>query len=587
MVFVRPIAFRRIRRFVSLAVALAPAAAFAADVTPPSPVAGLSAAKSGTDLNLSWSAVTTDEKGATETVTGYRVYRGTSPDFVADKSGGSNRVGSPSGTTFTDAGALSTGLDAYYLVSAVDAAGNESGTEPATLSGAPVLSGSYTDTTIELNWTAATPLDQVLGYLVYYGTRPGVYDGVKDVGLATNTSMTGLNLWTNYYFSVVAVDLNGNHGAYSNEYVDAVAGRVRVKAHNDDGLCWLGGGQSCPPRAGTVQRNDGFQLMAPVSFPEGNWKRVTMRFTMDSRLCAVGQNGTTDKCGSTNPGGWNPCGDPWDRTALTFLVLDNCIAAGGSCITPNNLELIHAVTPFGTDAPPPAGSGVVPPRVVSLDVTPWVPLLTGTRYVGAEIGNFATAGWHVTTEFEFSKRPDEESPKKPAAGIQVVGFGGAPLPAKAVSIPFNATKVVGRLFTTGHGGTQYCDGGSNNGATCTSNTNCPGGSCQNCDEFCHRTNRILRDGSPVYTVVPFRTDCSPGSILACQGWNACGWPSCTFSRAGWCPGYLACTSNAPGCDQDIDLTASFPAGSTSNVSYDVLVQRGSWSVSLVLYWYTN
>ncbi|HEX4823486.1 MAG TPA: peptide-N-glycosidase F-related protein [Candidatus Polarisedimenticolaceae bacterium] len=560
--------------------------AFAADVTPPASVTGLLAARSGADVQLQWDPVSLDATGGAETITAYRIYRGTSAGFVPDKTLGSNRVGTSSSPSFLDGNAIASGLDGYYLVSAVDAAGNESATRPATAVSAATLSGTYTDTGVDLNWTAAAPADQVAKYLVYYGTAPHRYDAVKDVGPATSTSMTGLSANVNYYFAVVAVDPAGNAGPYSNEHVDCVAGRIALKAHDDDGLCWLSGGQSCPVRAGAVQRDDGFQLMVPVDFPEGAWTKITMTLTMDSRLCKVGANGTTDKCGSTNPtpGGWNPCGDPWDRIAQTFLVLDNCLAGTGSCITNDNLELIHAVTPFGTDAPAPNGTGVVPPRVVTMDVTPYAPLLSGHRFIGAEIANFATAGWHVTTQFQFTKRPEEASPKHPAAGIEVVGFGGAPLPSRSVSIPLGATQVKGRLFTTGHGGTQYCDGGSNDGAACTANSNCPGGSCQNCDEFCHRTNRILKNGAPVYTVVPFRTDCSV-PVTACQSWNACGFPSCAFSRAGWCPGYLACTSNAPGCDQDIDLTSQFPPGGTYNVSYDVLVQRGSWSVSLVLYWY--
>jgi hypothetical protein len=276
-------------------------------------------------------------------------------------------------------------------------------------------------------------------------------------------------------------------------------------------------------------------------------------------------------------------------------VLDNCVdTPGASCITPNNLELIRAVTPFGTDAPVPDGTGTVPPRVLSLDITPFTPLLTGRRYVGAEIGNFASAGWHVTTEFTFSKRPDEVSPKPPADGIQVIGFGNAPLPVKQVSIPLGATQVNMRLFTTGHGGTLYCDRGLKDGATCTGDADCPGGLCKACDEFCHRTNRILKNGMSIWSAVPFRTDCSPGggdppprgidASTACRAWNACGWPSCTFSRAGWCPGYIACHKNAP-CDQDLDLTSQIAAGATYDFSYDVPVQSGTWAVSLVVYWY--
>jgi hypothetical protein len=560
----------------------------AADVAKPSAVSGLVLGKAGSDAVLSWNAVTTDVLGAAETVTQYRVYRGTVPTFVPDKIGGTNRIGTSATTSFTDPGALTTGIDGYYLITAVDAAGNESESKPSTVTTLPTLTGTYTDTTVELSWTAGAPGDQVAKYLIYYGTTSHVYDSVHDAGPSLSASMTGLSLWVNYFFTVVAVDVNGNETAMSAEHVEAVAGRVKMRAHDGDNLCWIGGGQSCPPRAGVEQRNGGFQIDVPVDFPVGSWTKVTLDFTMDSRLCKVGQMGCTDKCGNTNPvpGGWNPCGDPWDRTASLFLVLDDCIdVPGANCLTNDNLELIHAITPFGTDAAPPLGTGKVPPRVVSLDVTPYVPLLTGTRWVGADIAEFASAGWHVTSEFTFSKRPEEASPKTPAAGIQVVGFGGAPLPTRTVSIPLEANKVVMRLFTTGHGGTLFCDGGTNDGGTCVSSANCPGGTCQPCDEFCHRTNRILSNGVPIYTVTPWRTDCSPAGSRDCQNWNACGWPSCTFSRAGWCPGYLTCT-NTGACDQDIDMTAQLPPGGSYDIDYDVLVQRGSWAVSLVLYWYT-
>lgn len=356
-----------------------------------------------------------------------------------------------------------------------------------------------------------------------------------------------------------------------------------MRAHDDDYLCW--GAANCPPRPGRVQRADGWQLAVPTSFPEGEWKRVLVTYTMDSRLCQNGQSGTTDKCGPNNPGGYNPCGDPWDRIANLFLVLDDCIESGGSCLTPNNLELMRAITPFGTDAPPPLGSGAVPPRRLTLDVTPFAPLLTGTRYVVAEIGHFVQAGWHVTVDFEFSERPDEASPKPPAKGIQVVNFGGTPLPAKRVTVPSDATQVFVRLFTTGHGGTNACDGGSRNGQPCTASGECPGGSCQPCDEFCHRTNELRRNGTVIFSTVPWRSDCTfnqQGQL--CTAWNACGFPSCTFARAGWCPGYIACHQNPP-CSQDLDLTAQLPPGGSYDLDYRVLLQNSGFQVSLVLYWY--
>jgi hypothetical protein len=291
------------------------------------------------------------------------------------------------------------------------------------------------------------------------------------------------------------------------------------------------------------------------------------------------------KCGSNNPGGYNPCGDPWDRLAHMFLVLDDCIAGGGNCITPDNLELIRAITPFGTDAEPPDGNGNVPPRKLTLDVTPYLPLLQGTKYVGVDIAHFVQAGWWVTVDFDFSERPADTSLKPPADGIQVVGFGGAPLPARTVTIPPSATSVKMRVFTTGHGGGMFCDGGANNAQPCTTGAQCPGGVCNPCDEFCHRENRLRVDGTPVWQVTPFRSDCnvSPG----CTTWNACGAGSCAFPRAGWCPGYIACHSNAPLCDQDVDLTGSLPPGGSYDIDYVVVPQNGFWPVSLVLYWYEN
>jgi len=129
-----------------------------------------------------------------------------------------------------------------------------------------------------------------------------------------------------------------------------------------------------------------------------------------------------------------------------------------------------------------------------------------------------------------------------------------------VSIPPGATSVKMRLFTTGHGAVG------------------PG----NCDEFCQKNNRILVDGLPVFEDIVWRDDCSPGPT--CDTWNACGFPSCTFARAGWCPGYIAC-HDPGGCDQDLDATSWLPAGETHDVLLDIESVEGHWSKSLVVYWY--
>ncbi|GAB4372560.1 MAG: hypothetical protein Kow0062_08990 [Acidobacteriota bacterium] len=575
------LAGRPVRGFLALLSFVAVVPFVVADVTPPAEVTGVHVVREGADLRLSWDAVTTDAAGQPETVDHYRIWRGTAPDFVPDKAGGSNEIGTSTTEEFVDLGAGDPPQTYYYLVSAVDAAGLESRTKAPTVTTPPVLSGFWTDTSIELSWTDAQPVDQVTGYRVYYGRRSHQYEFVDDVGMATSHSLTGLQEEVNWYAAVVAVDVNGNESDFSNEHVDAIAGRVRVRAHDESKLCW--GAANCPPKPGEIQRSDGWEMIVPVEWPEGDWKSVKVIWTIDSRLCSPPT--VPDKCGDGNPGGYNPCGDPWDRTAELYFVLDDCVQTGGTCKTNNNLELIHAVTPFGTDAPPPDGDGVVPPRVYEMDITPYAPLLIGSGHVGARIVHYVQGGWWVTTEFLFSERDDEASPKPPADGIQVLFFGGATPPTATVDIPPTATSVYTRLFTSGHGGNQACDGGVNDGQACTSSAECPGGSCQNCDEFCHRLNQIIVDGQPVWEAVPWRDDCSPGSIFACQEWNACGWPSCTFSRAGWCPGYIACHHDAP-CDNDLDMTAFFPPG-THTVDYNVTPRNGSWGVSLVLYWYEN
>ncbi|UCF66449.1 MAG: hypothetical protein JSV80_11700 [Acidobacteriota bacterium] len=565
--------------------------ALAADVTNPADVEQLLVTRSGSDVVLDWTEVTTDAAGQAETIDFYNVYRGLLPDFVPDKTGGTNLLGTSTTNQFTDLGAADDGNNYFYLVSAVDTAGNESRTKAPQITTPPVLSGSFSDTSIDLTWTNAQPVDQVVSYKVFWGKGPGQYEASEDVELATSFSLpTPLETNVFWYSAVVAIDGNGNDSEFSNEHANVVEGRITIRAHDESELCW--GASKCPPKEGEIQRADGFQIIAPASLPPAEWIAeagdellITVTYTMDSRLCCDASECppgvVPDKCGNTNPGGYNPCGDPWDRTAHLALVLDDCIAAGGSCLTNNNLELMRSITPFGTDAPPPDGTGVVPPRELTLDITPYASLLTGEQHIVAHIGHYVQKGWWVTSDFYFSRRPEEDSAKNPADGIQVLFFGGANPPTANVDIPPEAIDVKTRLFTTGHGGNQRCDGGSADGESC--DTGCPGGSCQNCDEFCHRVNQIIVDGVPVWEQIPWRDDCSPGVPWACWDWNACGHGSCLWPRAGWCPGYIACHHDAP-CDNDLPMTEYFGAGSHT-VDYNVLVISGSWSISLVLYWY--
>ena len=570
------------RRFLILSAMLfSVSAVFAADVTNPEEVANLLLGKSGGDVQLQWDAVNLDVAGNPETVGFYEVYRGTAAAFVPDKAGAGNRIGAPAVESFTDTTAA--GAMLFYLVGAVDAEGNKGVTRDSELTAAPVLSGFWTDTTVELDWTAAEPLAEVQFYRVYRGQTSGNYDFAEDVALTQTYSATGLATNVNWHFAVAAVDQAGNETIFSNEHIDPVGGTLNVRVHDGNELCW--GAAGCTPTdPDHVQRSDGFQLLVPADFPAGDWGRVEVTFTMESRLCTPPSGGNTSKCGPGNPcdvgpcnGGYNTCGDPWDRLAHLFLVVDDCVEQGHGCINHDNVELLRAATPFGTDADPPNGSGVVPPRALTLDITPFTPLLAGQRrYIGAQITHYVQRGWWVTSEFHFSKRPEDASPKPPADGIEPIFFhnsGAAMTGPFPVDIPANAQSVIGRLFITGHGG--------NSDSQCVNPA----------DEFCPRTNKIIVDSVPAWQDIPWRDCCWPRGSANCSGctdWNACGYPSCTFDRSGWCPGELACHDNLDeGCDQDQWLTTSLTPGQSHDIEYEIVDVNGSWARSLVVYWYDN
>jgi parallel beta-helix repeat protein len=213
------------RLFISLSFTLVLAGgpqALAADVVQPAEVPTLGIALSGDDVVLTWTGVSTDILGAPESVAGYRVYRGTAASFVADKAGGSNRIGSPAAATFTDAGARLAPQNFYYLVSAVDAAGNEGNTRPSKVASPPTLSASFTTTAADLSWSGASPPGSAAGYEILWGTASTAYDAAKDAGGASGAGVWPLDEGITYHFSVLAYDAERNVAAFSNE----AAGRL-------------------------------------------------------------------------------------------------------------------------------------------------------------------------------------------------------------------------------------------------------------------------------------------------------------------------------------------------------------------------
>ncbi len=62
-----------------------------------------------------------------------------------------------------------------------------------------------------------TPLNDLAGYRVYYGTTSRGYSSATDVGRTTSSNIGGLFYGVAYYFAVTAYDASGNESQFSNE----------------------------------------------------------------------------------------------------------------------------------------------------------------------------------------------------------------------------------------------------------------------------------------------------------------------------------------------------------------------------------
>jgi len=178
------------------------------DTTPPTAPAGLTATFNATTnaIDLSWTASTDNVA-----VTGYRIYR----------DGGPSPINTVNGTTFSDAAPLGTHT---YGVSAIDAAGNESGL--SNIAGATVVGSSDvtppaapTDLTatpnlatgtIALSWTASTDDVGVVGYRVFRD------NGTTPISTVAGTTFNDNGQLGTHVYAVAAIDAAGNQSALSN-----------------------------------------------------------------------------------------------------------------------------------------------------------------------------------------------------------------------------------------------------------------------------------------------------------------------------------------------------------------------------------
>ncbi len=178
------------------------------DTTPPTAPTGLTATFNSTSnaIDLSWTAATDNVA-----VTGYRIYR----------DGGLTPVNTVNGTTFSDAGLSGTHS---YGVTAIDAAGNESGLSNIA-SATVVVSGDVTPptaptgltatanlatSTIALSWTASTDDVGVTGYRVFRD------NGTTPIATVSGTTFNDTGLLGTHVYAVAAIDAAGNQSALSN-----------------------------------------------------------------------------------------------------------------------------------------------------------------------------------------------------------------------------------------------------------------------------------------------------------------------------------------------------------------------------------
>jgi len=180
--------------------------------TVPSAPTGLTATGGNGTAKLNWTAPASNGGSA---ITGYDIYRGTSPGGEAATPVASNVAG----TSFTDTG-LTNGTTYYYKVAAVNAvgisapSGEASATPLATVPAAPTgLVASGGTGQVVLSWTAPSSDGGagITGYNVYRGTSPGGESGTAiatGVGTTTFTD-TGVSNGTTYYYTVAAVNSVG------------------------------------------------------------------------------------------------------------------------------------------------------------------------------------------------------------------------------------------------------------------------------------------------------------------------------------------------------------------------------------------
>ena len=109
----------------------------------------------------------------------------------------------------------------YVMFSVAGCGSGSGGSDTSSVVGSGAITDNTTSGSITLAWDTpinsdGTPVVNVAGYNVHYGTSSGNYDKKVNTGTQTTCTINGLVPGT-YYLAVTCYDSSGNESGFSNE----------------------------------------------------------------------------------------------------------------------------------------------------------------------------------------------------------------------------------------------------------------------------------------------------------------------------------------------------------------------------------
>lgn len=192
-------------------------------IAPPRSITDLTVTRSGNDLVLAWSRPLLDIYGRATNVTGYRVYRATTPNAAVIGTAPLATINSGATTTFTHTGGATAPGSAFYHVTALDAAGLESGAGHDLPSGVgDLIVTLVSPTMVHLVWSPVGTDVQgnptQVRYQVHSTATPvgrlGLGPGTLVLDNVTGTAVDVTVNTNPRYLSVLTIDNRGNLSPY-------------------------------------------------------------------------------------------------------------------------------------------------------------------------------------------------------------------------------------------------------------------------------------------------------------------------------------------------------------------------------------